>query len=193
MSAPNRKKRGKPSKIDLLPEAIKAKLNELLRDGRMTQKAIVELVNAEILAAGLSEDDTLSTAGVNRYSTKMETIGQSIRESREMAEVWVAKLGSKPSGDVSALLLEMLKENTFRAILKHAEDPDKVMPVGMIKDLTLGVQRIEQAAMANTKRAKEIRQAFAEEAASAAETVAKQVGLTSDGARQIKNEILGIA
>ena len=193
MSAKNRKKRGKPSKIDLLPEAIKTKLNELLRDGRMTQKAIVELVNAEILASGLSEDDTLSTAGVNRYSTKMETIGQSIRESREMAEVWVAKLGSKPSGDVSALLLEMLKENTFRAILKHAEDPDKVMPVGMIKDLTLGVQRIEQAAMANTKRAKEIRQAFAEEAASAAETVAKQVGLTSDGARQIKNEILGIA
>ena len=46
--------------------------------------------------------------------------------------------------------------------------------------------------MASHKREKEIRTAFAEEAANAMEEVAKSQGLTREGVKAIKAQILGI-
>ncbi|HAS8353871.1 TPA: DUF3486 family protein, partial [Vibrio vulnificus] len=52
---------------------------------------------------------------------------------------------------------------------------------------------IEQAAMMSTKREKEIRAAFAAEAAEKAEKIVKQAGLSDDAVADIKSKILGIA
>lgn len=184
--------RGKPSKIKLLPEAIKAKLDELLRDGKMTQAAIVDHVNTLILDAGLSEEDQISKPGINRYSTQMHTAGQRISEARAVSEQWVAKLGDKPSGDVSQILIEMVRTLAFEQVLNKSQSGDAVEPK-FIKDLATGIDKLEKAASTSHKRAKEIRNEFAAQAAEAAENVAKQAGLTSEGITLIKNEILGIA
>ncbi|WP_336845428.1 phage protein Gp27 family protein, partial [Providencia rettgeri] len=47
--------------------------------------------------------------------------------------------------------------------------------------------------MMSTKREKEIRAAFAAEAATEAEKIVKQAGLTEEAAANIKRQILGIA
>jgi len=187
------KKRGKVSKIDLLPDAIKNKLNELLRDGRMTQRDIVNEINILIEDAGLSEDDKLSTSGVNRYSTQMETIGNDLRQAREITEMWVAKLGNKPTGEVSQLLMEMLRTQLFKLLVKANDNPDDVLDPETINKLALGINRLEQASMVNMKREKEIKKAFAEEAVGTIDKAAKQAGLTTDGATLIKKQILGLA
>ena len=187
-----RRTRGKPSKIKLLPDAIKTKLDELLRDGKMTQAAIVEHVNTLIIDAGLSIDDQISKPGINRYSTQMHTAGQRIQEARAVSEQWVAKLGNKPSGDVSQILIEMVRTLAFEQVLKKSQSGETVEPK-FIKDLATGIEKLEKAATTSHKREKEIRLAFAEQAADAAEEVAKQAGLTSDGIAMIKREILGIA
>lgn len=191
MSTDSRKKRGKPSKIDQLPAEIKSKLDELLRDGKLTQKAILEQVNELILDAGLSDDDTLSAAGVNRYSTQMASTGQRIAEARAVSEQWVSKLGAKPSGEVSQILIEMVRTLAFEQVLNAANEGEPVHPK-YIKDLAIGIEKLEKAASESVKREKEIRKAFAEEAAAKAEQVAAQIGLTADGAMEIKKQILGI-
>jgi phage gp37-like protein len=188
----DRKTRGKQSKIDLLPKPIKNKLDELLRDNKTSQKSILEVVNLLIENAGLSEDDKLSTSGINRYSSKMETIGHDIRQAREMAEIWVAKLGDQPTGDVSQLLMEMLRTQSFRLLVKANENPDDVLDPKTIGELALGIQRIEKAAMLNMEKAKEIKKAFAAAAAEQIDEAAVQVGLTTEGAELIKQKILGI-
>lgn len=188
-----RKKRGKPSKIDLLPAVLKAELDALLRDGKNNQKDIVAAINQRIEAQGLDDELKLSASGVNRYSTKMETIGNDIRQAREITEMWVAKLGTKPTGEVSQLLMEMLRTQLFKLLVKANDNPDDVLDPKTINDLALGIQRLEQASMINMKREKEIRKAFAEEAAAQVEGIAAQVGLTSEGADLIKQQILGIA
>jgi phage gp37-like protein len=188
----DRKTRGKQSKIDLLPKPIKNKLDELLRDNKTSQKSILEVVNLLIENAGLSEDDKLSTSGINRYSSKMETIGHDIRQAREMAEIWVAKLGDQPTGDVSQLLMEMLRTQSFRLLVKANENPDDVLDPKTIGELALGIQRIEKAAMLNMEKAKEIKKAFATAAAEQIDEAAVQVGLTTEGAELIKQKILGI-
>lgn len=192
MSAKQRKTRGKPSKVHQLPENIKAKLDQLLRDGKLTQSAILEKVNALIEEAGLDDEDKLSKSGINRYSTNMQTVGQRISEARAVSEQWVAKLGDKPSGDVSKILIEMVRTIAFDSVLDASNSDEPVHPK-FIKDLAIGIEKLEKAATESTKREKEIRQAFAEEAAALVETAAAQAGLTSAGANAIKREILGIA
>lgn len=188
----DRKKRGKPSKIDLLPSAIKSKLDELLRNNKLQQKDILHAVNTLIDEAGLGEELKLSASGVNRYSTQMETIGHDIRQARQMAEIWVAKLGTEPTGDVSKLLMEMLRTQSFRLLVKANENPDDVLDPKTIGELALGIQRIEKASILNLEREKEIKKAFADAAADQIDEAAIQLGLTTDGAELIKQKILGI-
>jgi hypothetical protein len=189
----DRKKRGKPSKIDLLPSAIKSKLDELLRNNKLQQKDILHVVNTLIDEAGLSEELKLSASGVNRYSTQMETIGHDIRQARQMAEIWVAKLGTEPTGDVSKLLMEMLRTQSFRLLVKANENPDDVLDPKTIGELALGIQRIEKASILNLEREKEIKKAFAEEAAVEIAQTAKNIGVSAEGAQAFKKALLDLA
>lgn len=182
--------RGRRSKVDLLPANIRKRLDAGLRDGSIQQIDLLDEINALIKAAGLPEEQLLSRAGINRYATKMEIVGKSLREMREITQVMTAELGEKPTGEVTKLILEMARSHLFKALLNQDENG---ADVGMIKDAMLAVQRLENAAMASHKREKEIRQAFAAEAANTAEKVAKSAGLTREAVAQLKNEILGIA
>ncbi|AQS38591.1 Protein of unknown function (DUF3486) [Shewanella psychrophila] len=181
--------RGRRSKVDLLPDGIRKKLDTGLRDGSITQMELLDEINVLIEAAGLPEEQQLSRAGLNRYASKMEAVGKSLREMREITQVWTAELGDKPTGEVTKLILEMARSQLFKALLN---EDGETADVGMIKDAMLAVQRLESAAMASHKREKEIRKVFAEEAANAAVKVASQAGLTAKAVESIKREILGI-
>ncbi|MGP1182451.1 DUF3486 family protein [Serratia sp. CY47280] len=184
--------RGRPSKIDLLPESIRDALHQMLRDKRHTQEEIREAINALIDQHELPDDMQLSRTGLNRYASRMEAIGSKIRASREMAEIWAAKLGSAPTSDVGKLLMEFVKTLAFETSMALAETEKTVEPKAL-GQLALVAQRIEAAQMVSHKREKEIRQAFAEEAAATAEKIVSQAGLSSDKAADIKRQILGIA
>jgi hypothetical protein len=188
-----RKTRGKRSKVDLLPSAIKTKLDLLLRDNKMTQIEILAIVNALIDEAGLTDDKKLSPAGVNRYASKMETVGQEIRNMRESTEMWVAQFGSKPTGETTQLLLEMLKTQHFNLLREATIDPDKCLDAKTINSLALALNRLENAAMLNLKREKEIRKAFADEAAAKISETAKNIGVSAEGAEAFKNVLLELA
>ena len=183
--------RGRRSKIDLLPEEIKQQLNAMLRDGRLQQQEILDIVNAEIEQSGLQDDAKLSKSGLNRYASRMESVGAKIRQAREVAEVWTAKLGDAPTSEVGKLLQEVVRTMAFDTTTALSESGEPVPPKAL-SQLALAIQRVEQAAMASHKREQEIRQVFAAEAADAAEIIAKQQGLTRDGVKAIKEQILGI-
>lgn len=192
MADDNKPTRGRPSKIDLLPENIRDALHQMLRDKRHTQEEIREAINTLIDQHELPDDMQLSRTGLNRYASRMEAIGSKIRASREMAEIWAAKLGSAPTSDVGKLLMEFVKTLAFETSMALAETEKTVEPKAL-GQLALVAQRIEAAQMVSHKREKEIRQAFAEEAAATAEKIVSQAGLSEDKAADIKRQILGIA
>lgn len=190
--ADERQTRGRPSKIDLLPATIRDALHQMLRDKRHTQEQIRDAINELIDGHNLPDDMQLSRTGLNRYASRMEAIGSKIRASREMAEIWAAKLGSAPTSDVGKLLMEFVKTLAFETSMSLAEK-DKTVEPKALGQLALVAQRIESAQMVSHKREKEIRQAFAEEAAETAEKIVSQAGLSADKAADIKRQILGIA
>ncbi|ENM4022684.1 DUF3486 family protein, partial [Vibrio cholerae] len=148
------------SKIQQLPEDIRQTLNTFIRSGEMTQKAIRTQINKMIDEAGLPEDKKLSRSSFNRYAKRMEDMGAKLRQSREVAEVWISKLGDAPTSDVGKLLQEFVRTMAFETSMKMMEDAeDKQEPIApkALNQMALVVQRVEQAAMTSMKREKEIR------------------------------------
>lgn len=188
-------KRGRRSKVQLLPEDIKSQLDEMLRDGRLQQTEILDVINSAVEDAGLSDDAKLTKSGLSRYSVRMEEAASRIRHSREVAEAWTAKLGDKPTSETGKLLREAVTTMAFETSAHMLNESSEEKPVApkALGQLALVSQRLEQASMVGLKREKQIRQAFAEEAANAAEEVAKAQGLTRETVAQIKSQILGIA
>lgn len=181
------------SKVELLPEDIRTTLNVFIRSGNMTQKDILEAVNQMIDEAGLPDDAKLSRTGFNRYAKRMEEMGQRLRQSREVAEVWVSKLGDAPTSDVGKLLQEFVRTMAFDTSMKmmeasEGEDGEVISPKAL-GQLALVVQRIETAAMSSMKREKEIRAAYAAEAADAVSDELRGVDGMSE---QLEDRIRGI-
>ncbi|HED3669567.1 TPA: DUF3486 family protein [Citrobacter amalonaticus] len=190
--ASERQTRGRPSKIDLLPDMVRDQLHQMLRDKRHTQEEIREAINELINEHNLPEDMQLSRTGLNRYASRMEEFGAKIRASREMAEIWGSKLGSAPTSDVGKLLLEFVKTLAFETSMDMANS-DKTVEPKALGQLALVAQRLEAAAMASHKREKEIQQEFAKKAAEQAEKITRSAGLSAETAADIKRQILGIA
>ncbi len=184
----------KPSKVDQLPPDILEKLQELLRDPRVTQMDVTKEIN-EILAA--RGEEPISKSGVNRYAVRMDQVGAKLRQSREMAEMWIGKLGAAPQGKIGNLVNEILRTLSFDLALAAQEgelDPDKLPEVAqMLKDLALAQMRLEKAASENVKREEEIRKKVLQEAADLAAKAGKKEGLSADTIKQIRNEVMGMS
>ncbi len=192
MENEQRPTRGRLSKVDLLPDSIREQLHQMLREKRHTQEEIREAINALIDEHNLPEEMQLSRTGLNRYAIRMEKVGARIRASREMAEVWAAKLGSAPTSDVGKLLMEFVKTLAFETSMSMAEDDKPVAPKAL-GQLALVAQRLEAAAMTSHKREKAIRDAFAQEMAEKTEELVRTGGLSGGAADTIKRELLGIS
>ncbi|HDZ3731978.1 TPA: DUF3486 family protein [Vibrio harveyi] len=180
------------SKIDLLPSDIREQLNLWIRSGSMTQQDALAALRELIDEAGLPEDAKPSYTALNRYTRRMDEMGARVREAREVAEVWAHKLGDAPVSEVGKLLQEFVRTMAFETSA-HMMESDDPIPPKALGQLALVVQRVEQAAMTSHKVEKEIRKAFAEEAADKAEKIVKQAGITAQTAQDIKKQILGIA
>lgn len=180
---------GRPSSIDKLSPEVRDQLHEFLRDPAISQLEATELTNLVLAERG---EKPVSKSSVNRYAMNMEKVGERLRASREMAKLWIGKLGSEPSSEVGKLLNEMIRTLSFEVMMPMVEGDEKPS-AKVLNQLALAVQRLEKASSDNEKRDAEIRKRVNAEAAESAEKAATQAGMTADTVQKIKNEILGIA
>lgn len=190
----DRKTRGRASKVDLLPENVRKTLHEMLRDKAIPQARILEEINALIEDAGLPDEMKLSRSGLNRYATNVEQVGHNLRQMREMTSALTAELGDKPMGETTKLILEMARSQLFKAMMRQIENPESDVDIDLLKNAMLAAQRLESTAMSSHRREKEIRQAFAEEAANAvSEELRGQDGISEELELRIRDVLLGKA
>lgn len=186
---------GRQSSIDRLPAEAREALNAFLRDPTITQEDAADRLNDLLDEIGHPELK-LSRSAVNRYDLKMRAVGDKLRQSRQVADAWIAKLGAAPQGQLGHLVNEMLRTLAFELTLKmqDGELTDKSMPavIKMLKELSLSVMRLEKSASENVKRESVIREQTKREAAEAAEQIAKQGGLSETTVQEIRRAILGV-
>lgn len=184
------------STIDTLPPDIKSALQQLLQDPRMTQLEVTAKINALLEADGHEERVTKSS--VNRYAVKMAEVGEKLRQSRDVAEMFIAKVGAAPQGQTGLLINEILRTLAFDLSLKIQDadlgDPETLAStIDQLKALALATQRLEQSATLNVKRESDIRKQALEDAAKEVSKIAKKGGLSAERAAEIRNQILGVA
>jgi len=178
------------STIDRLPDDIRTQLQELLRDPRVTQLEAARQINAILEAEG--HPDRVSKSAVNRYAVKMEAVGAKLRQSRDVAKMWIGRLGAAPQGEVGKLLNEMVRTLAFEATMAMAEGEAPIEPK-MLKDMAIAIERLEKASSENVKREEEIRKRALSEAADVVEETARQQGLDKEQAQFWREQVLGIS
>lgn len=183
-------KRGRASKVDLLPPNIKTQLAMMLRDKQFSQAEILEEINQLIKEAGLKEEAQLSRSGLNRYATKMEQVGAEIRQAREVAKVWTKRLGEEPESDIGKLVIEFIKQMAFKTTLKQM-DAEAIDPE-VLNQLALVTQRLEQASKLSYDREKSIRDEMVKKAAKAVEEAAKANGNKQEDVLKLVQAVYGI-
>ncbi len=159
--------RGRVKKADLLPDSIRKPLLEMLREKRFTQVQVREEINRLIEEAGLPDEMKLSRGAVWRLASENEEVARDLRDLREQTKAMVVELGDKPTGDTTALILEMARSLLFRKLRAARRDleDDSEIDIGLLKNIMLAIQRLESAAERSMKREKEIESAFAEKMA----------------------------
>ncbi|WP_298438025.1 DUF3486 family protein [Geobacter sp.] len=184
------------SSIERLPADIKSRLQELLQDPRVTQLDVTARINELLEAEG--HPDRISKSAVNRYAIKMAEVGEKLRQSRDVASMFIARVGAAPQGQMGLLINEILRTLAFDISLK-IQDADLKEPetlaatIDQVKALALAVQRLEQSATINVKRENEIRKAALEQAAEAVEKTAKQAGVSAEAIQMIRRDVLMMA
>ena len=195
-----------PSTVDLLPPSVRRMLQAMLDNPRITQLQAVEKINAALAALRAAGDpdaldpacpESVSKSALNRYSLRMEEVGAKLRQGREVAEAFIARVGAAPQGQMGLLINEMLRGMAFDLSLRLQDaditDPETMTAtIDQVKALALAVQRLEQSATINVKREGEIRKAAIVAAADKVEEVAKQQGLNADQAAFWRQQVLGV-
>lgn len=184
---------GVPSSIDTLPPDILERLQALLRDPRVTQLEATRRINM-ILAE--QQADPISASAVNRYSRRMEKAGARLRQSREIADMWIAKLGAGPQGKLGQLVNEILRTFSFdlALILQDGQIDMENAPEAakMLKNMAIAMERLERAASENLKRVEEIRRQALEEAAETVTETARAQGLDENGVRMWRDTLMSV-
>jgi hypothetical protein len=200
-------RRRQPSTVDLLPVSVRQQLQALLDNPRLSLQQATDIVNAtlkELRAAGDPEaldpvcPEEVSRIAVNRYDLKMREVGAKLRQGREVAEAFIARVGAAPQGQMGLLINEMLRGMAFDLSLRLQDadinDPETMTAtIDQVKALALAVQRLEQSATINVKREAEIRKQAVEKAAEAASDTAKQAGVSAETIAIIRRDILRMA
>lgn len=177
------------SSIEQLPADILEQLQTLLRDPRVSQLDATAQINAILEQEGT--DDRVSKSAVNRYAVKMQEVGAKLQQSRELASMWIGKLGAAPQGQVGKLINEIIRTMAFDTAMHMSEGEEPVAPK-MLAQLALAVQRLESAANMNEEREKAIRVEAAKDAAATAEKSMVSQGMSQKAIDSIKKEILGL-
>lgn len=180
------------SKIDTLPDDIKARLNILIREKQMNQETIRSEVNQLIIDAGVDDDpEYIKRNALSRYSINFRKGMERYQRAQELTNQWVTQFGEMPQTDIARALIEIGKSQVFDFQMKALEEDQTIDPKTM-GQLALAIKRLQEAQSGSVKLEKEIRKAALDDAAKEAEKVAKRLGLTTEGAQIIRNEILGL-
>ena len=175
------------SRIQQLPVPIKERLDALLRAG--VPQAEILRVTAPLLEA--RGEAPLSASGLNRYATRMEEIGQQIREAREAAAAWTAKFGETPTGELGAHIIDILRKIAFDLARGAHGAEDAERQVETLSSLALTMQRLERAAGLSAERERALRMEVAAAAAAAGEGAARRQGMSAETAAEIRRAIEG--
>lgn len=185
----------RPSKIDRLPPEIREAIGRLRDHGKTIDEILDHLRSMEI---------EVSRSALGRHVQAMEKVGERLRRSRAVSEALVRQLGDAPESKTARLNIEMMHSFVFDflASAEETEGDDSGKAKALLRDpkavalFSEAVERLTKASRHNADFVEQVEKRAAAraktEAAKAAETAARESGLTGPTIEAIKRSILGV-
>lgn len=167
------------SKIDLLPEEVRAELDaRLIRSGFSGYRDLADWLTGQ----GFE----IKKSALQSYGAQFEDRIGALKLATEQARAIVAE-SPDDEGAMSEALMRLVQEKLFGVLLEMEVDPKKINLAGMARSIA----ELGRASVTQKKYAQEVRER-ARAAADAASRIAKRGGLSADAVTEIRSAILGI-
>ena len=184
----------KGTKVDLLPEDIRALLHRLIDSKRYTSQDIADMVNTELANyAGNSDVEQISKNLVWREAKKMEEVANDMRRCQDYATAMADKLDLSSLGEQGMLLQSMLMSAMFKTTahaMSKATD-DAPVDIETLGDLVLSIQRLQRTANSSAVLKKQLKEELLAEQKAKLDTLGSKGGVTAETQAAIR-EVLGI-
>lgn len=177
---------GRKSTIVRLAAPVKSAIDTACKDNRLTLDELLAYLREQY-----PQDALPSRSALGRYKHNFDEITKSMRETREIADIWAQRLGDAPESDIGKVVLEILRTLSYRV------GADLMAPGADVDARTLGqlakaMEYIENAGRMGLAREQALTKAAREVAATAALKVAKRKGVSIETQDLIRREILGL-
>ena len=177
------------SSINRLPAEVREALDTWLRDPAITQAEAARRVNALLDDLGLG-DLRVRLGAVGRYHRRMRKGGERLRDSRQLAEAWIARLDSEPAGRVGRLVIDKLWALAFdlasRLPVRETDDeslPAVINDAGKVTRMALRLELSREIAA---------RREHQERKTKAADKNKKRPAISTEQLRQTIRKIYGV-
>lgn len=179
------------SSITRLPKALKKKLDQMLVEGRFTLDEIMGQLNQ--LEAGVSR------SAVGRYAQQKAKARDALRQLAETKAAMFRELGDTANTPTGRVVVEIMQTHLFDSLMEQASRSADGGPAYSPKEALAMARAVRDSTTAESvsvnteltvRKDQESRTKAA--AVKAAETVAKEKGLSTDTIEAIKAQILGV-
>lgn len=181
---------GRKSSIEKLKPEVKAYIERLLRDNRLTLNEMLADVRAKF-----PEDAKTSRAALGRFRQGFEQVMETQKAMASASAALVAELGENFDDKSGALLAQAVTTLVTKASFRQLEKDSDDLEIGDVLDLARAAKSAQEARSLSLKErqavAKEARERLLEEQAEQLKQVAKAKGVSDDTLRSIR-EALGI-
>lgn len=182
--------RGRPSTLDMLPEAADgdlAWLNEELRAGKRLQIDLLDEFNARLADHGLAP---VSKSAFSRYSVRKAIQFRQLDETRRISVELAEMLGVDSADKMTIAVSEMLKMAAFKLAEGGDLSSKDVMELARANKDAVSAQKL------STDYRRMLEREFAEKVAAASkdvETIGKAHGVSDEAMKKITQRLAGIA
>ena len=127
-------------KVRRLPESLREQLHSMLDAGHTLDE-----ISAHLKALGAD----VSRTGIWRYKQQVDKVAARLRESRQMAEAIMERMGAEAAtGKSGDALIQMLTTLTSDYMIRRLDDPEAEIEISEIRSLARAVRERAQAARA---------------------------------------------
>lgn len=199
---------GRPSKMDQLPDGLRAGIEALWTSQRYTldqlQGFLADLTSGkrsmlppELADAPAVPPDALpGRSGLHAHLQGLDKLAERLQRGRAVSEALVRKLSDAPEDRLFRLNVELLN-NAVTDIFLAMEEGENGRPVTLDPEVIMllgkALKDAAAAKKADTETTLKIRKEALAEAAKAVKAVARAQGLTKETADAIASNILGLA
>lgn len=177
------------SSISRLPPMVKAYIQKLLREDRMTLDDMLADIQARF-----PNEKTPSRSALSRFKVGFEELTDKVRQQREMAEAFVGAFGEDASDKTGVLLVEAISTLTYQAAM-GAHEKDTVT-IAEVSALARAAKATMEARTLSVKERQTIEKAAQEhlvrEQQGKLDELGKSGALTADTLQRIRQEVYGL-